>query len=169
MPFRLFFIVLISSLLMSLQALSQDYRFHKVFFYSFTKYVQWPENYTEDVFKIGVFGKSEITPLLEEMAEMKSVESKKIEVVTVDAASLNQKLNMLFVPRQATSQFMNIKNKLDGKPTLLISEGEGLGQKGSMINFKEVEGKLKFEVNTKVIEASGLKVSRELVRFGEEI
>lgn len=52
---------------------------------------------------------------------------------------------------------------------LLITEGKDLARNGSMINFKDVDGKLRFEVNTANIEQAGLKVSQELVRFGEEI
>ncbi|PTB90787.1 DUF4154 domain-containing protein, partial [Marivirga lumbricoides] len=76
---------------------------------------------------------------------------------------------MLFVPREKSALLGAIVNKLGNKPTLLITEGQGLAQKGSMINFKDVNGKLKFEVNTTNLERTGLRVSKELLRFGEEI
>ena len=146
-----------------------DYRFHKVFFYSFTKYVEWPENYLGGEFVIAVVGKSDITPLLMEMAEIKKAGSSSIKIVTIDENSFNQKMNILFVPKEKSALLGAIVNKLANKPTLLITEGEGLAQKGSMINFKDVDGKLKFEVNTTNLERTGLRVSKELLRFGEEI
>lgn len=146
-----------------------DYRFHKVFFYSFTKYVEWPDNYTGGEFVIAVLGKSDITPLLLEMAEIKKAGSSAIKIVTIDENGFNQKINILFVPRDKSGHLNAIVNKLANKPTLLITEGQGLAQKGSMINFKDVDGKLKFEVNTTNLERTGLKVSKELLRFGEEI
>lgn len=146
-----------------------NYRFHKVFFYSFTKYVQWPANYSEGDFIIGVFGESDITPLLKEMAEIKKVGSSKIVVKTISANNLTEKFNMLFVPHDQITQFELIKNGLNNKPTLLITETANMASKGSMINFKDVSGKLRFEVNTTLITEKGLKVSQELVRFGEEI
>ncbi len=150
-------------------AQEKDYRFHKVFFYSFTKYIQWPENYQEGDFIIAVLGDSEITPLLKEMSEIKKASGKTIKIVTITEKDLNQKINMLFVPESKSGDFSKIKMALGKRPTLLISESAGLAQKGSMINFKDVEGKLKFEVNTFNLEQTGLKVSRELISFGEEV
>jgi len=45
---------------------------------------------------------------------------------------------------------------------LTVTDGNGLGQKGSCINFKVVDGKLKFELNQAVIGTSNLKVSSQL-------
>jgi hypothetical protein len=45
---------------------------------------------------------------------------------------------------------------------LVITDKSGLGEKGSGINFKTVDNKLKFELNQKAIEASNLKVSGAL-------
>jgi hypothetical protein len=44
----------------------------------------------------------------------------------------------------------------------MITDKNGLGAKGSSINFKVVDNKLKFELNSKAIEASNLKVSGAL-------
>ncbi|GAB3329358.1 hypothetical protein GCM10027429_05160 [Marivirga atlantica] len=145
------------------------YRFHKVFFYSFTKYVQWPPSNTKGDFVIAVLGDSEITPLLEEMAEIKKVGNNNIVVRQVSEENLNQRMNILFVPASEQQQFDKVKTSLKDKPVLLITEGKDLARNGSMINFKDVDGKLRFEVNTANIEQAGLKVSQELVRFGEEI
>jgi hypothetical protein len=131
--------------------------------------VQWPENYSEGDFVIGVFGESEITPLLQEMAEIKKVGNNKIVIKTLKAEDLSQKINMLFVPNSQIDQFRSITERLGQKPTLLITESENMASSGSMINFKEVSGKLRFEVNTTQIMKKGLKVSQELVRFGDEI
>ncbi|MBK6267123.1 YfiR family protein [Marivirga sp. S37H4] len=147
----------------------KDYRFHKVFFYSFTKYIQWPENYQGGDFIIAVLGDSEITPLLKEMAEIKKAGNNAIKIITINENGLNQKINMLFIPDSESGNFNNVKSKLVNKPTLLITESAGLASRGAMINFKDVEGKLKFEVNTTNLERSGLKVAQELIRFGEEV
>lgn len=151
--------------------ISQDnkYRFHKVFFYNFTKYVEWPTNYQEGDFIMGVYGDSDITPLLQEMAEIKKVGTKAIKIIRVDKSNINQKINLLFVPDQQSADFDKIKSSLGNRPTLLITETTGFAKQGSMINFKDVNGKLKFEINSKVIAGSGLKVSSELARFGEEV
>lgn len=164
-------IVLFCLLFLARTGFSQEskYRFHKVFFYNFTKYIEWPANYQDGDFVMAVYGDSEITDLLKEMAEIKKAGTQTIKIITVDKNKLNQKINLLFLPEKQSSDFDRIKSVLSNKPTLLITETEGLARQGAMINFKDVEGKLKFEINTPAINQSGLKVSSELARFGEEV
>ncbi len=57
---------------------------------------------------------------------------------------------------------MQVKTSTTGKSVLTITDGNGLGQKGSCINFKVVDGKLKFELNQGVVTGSNLKVSSQL-------
>ncbi|MFN7329218.1 MAG: YfiR family protein [Bacteroidota bacterium] len=45
---------------------------------------------------------------------------------------------------------------------MVITDRNGLGAKGSCINFKTVDDKLKFELNQAAIETSNLKVSSAL-------
>lgn len=150
-------------------AQEQNYRFHKVFFYSFTKYIEWPEEKKKGEFVIAVLGNSEITPLLKEMAEIKKVGDRNIKVVQIETVSQGDYYHILFVPSDQNQNFSAIKNAVNNKPCLLVTESEGMARNGSMINFKDVGGKLRFEVNTNKLESSGLKMSQELTRFGEEI
>jgi len=55
-----------------------------------------------------------------------------------------------------------VNNMVKGKGTLVITDKNGLGAKGSGINFKMIDNKLKFELNQKALEASNLKVSGSL-------
>ncbi|WMN12312.1 YfiR family protein [Marivirga salinae] len=150
-------------------AQEQNYRFHKVFFYSFTKYIEWPEEKKKGDFVIAVMGNSEITPLLKEMAEIKKVGDRSIKVVQLEQVNKGDNYHILFVPADQNQNFATIKSTLNNQPCLLVTESEGMARNGSMINFKDVDGKLRFEVNTKKLEGAGLKMSQELTRFGEEI
>ncbi|SMG43475.1 protein of unknown function [Marivirga sericea] len=150
-------------------AQEKNYRFHKVFFYSFTKYIEWPEERKTGDFVIAVVGGSEIIPLLEEMAEIKKVGDRNIKVVQLDNVKKGDFYHILFVPSDQNQKFGGLKNAVSNQPCLLVTESAGMARNGSMINFKDVGGKLRFEVNTKTLESSGLKMSQELTRFGEEI
>ena len=70
--------------------------------------------------------------------------------------------HVLFVDKTKSGEFENINDKLKGKGTLIITDKQGLGEKGSGINFKTVDNKLRFELNQKALEASNLKVSGAL-------
>ncbi|ADR22383.1 hypothetical protein MATR_37710 [Marivirga tractuosa] len=150
-------------------AQEKNYRFHKVFFYSFTKYIDWPQEKKKGDFIIAVMGESAITPLLKEMAEIKKVGERNIKVVQLDKVNAGDFYHILFIPSEQNQNFGAIKTALNNQPCLLVTESEGMARNGAMINFKDVNGKLRFEVNTQKLESSGLKMSQELTRFGEEI
>jgi len=150
-------------------AQEKNYRFHKVFFYSFTKYIEWPDEKKKGDFVIAVMGNSEITPLLKEMAEIKKVGERSIKVVELDKVNQGDFYHILFVPAEKNQVFSQVKSAMNNQPCLLVTEADGMARSGSMINFKDVNGKLRFEVNTNTLENSGLKMSQELTRFGEEI
>lgn len=165
--FTLFFVFLLVA--KDSIAQEQNYRFHKVFFYSFTKYIEWPEEKKKGEFIIGVMGNSEIIPLLEEMAEIKKVGDRSIKVVQLEKVNEGDYYHILFVPSDQNQNFNAVNRALNNQSCLLVTESEGMARNGSMINFKDVNGKLRFEVNTNRLESSGLKMSQELTRFGEEI
>ena len=69
---------------------------------------------------------------------------------------------VVYVGKAKSREFENIKNNIGAKSILTITDGNGLGQKGSCINFKVVDGKLKFEMNQGTLTGSNLKVSSQL-------
>ena len=69
---------------------------------------------------------------------------------------------VVYVGKSKSKEFEDIKNTITGKSILTITDGNGLGEKGSCINFKIINGKLKFELTQAVVSGSNLKVSGQL-------
>jgi hypothetical protein len=69
---------------------------------------------------------------------------------------------VVYVGKSKSKEFENVKNTITGKPVLTVTDGNGLGQKGSCINFKVIDGKLKWELNQSTFSNSNLKVSNQL-------
>lgn len=159
------FITLIMLGFVAGKAMAQNYQVHTLYMYSFTKYVKWPDSYSEGDFIIGIVGKSPIKEHLLKMASLKKVGTRLIRVVEFDSVDEIDKCNMLFIPGGQSDNFEEIKSRLSGSPTLLLTEKEGLGKKGSGINFIIRQNKLLFELNQSEVEASGLQISQELVKF----
>jgi hypothetical protein len=69
---------------------------------------------------------------------------------------------VVYVGKSKNKDFDTIKTNTTGKSILTITDGNGLGQKGSCINFRVVDGKLKFELNQATVNGSNLKISSQL-------
>ncbi|MDQ3394370.1 MAG: YfiR family protein [Bacteroidota bacterium] len=144
---------------------AQDYKYHPSFIYNFTKYIEWPASYQTGDFVIAVLGDSEIIIELEKMAENKSVGSQKFVIKKLKSADEIEKCHLLFIPVSKSKELTQALLKLEGKPTLIVTEKPGMASQGSGINFVMMDGKWKFELNKSATEKSNLKVSSDLAKF----
>ena len=146
-------------------AVAQNYKMHSVFIYSFTRYVQWPDTYSQGDFEIMVLGDSPITEELKAMAQAKKVGDRAIKITRIKELSEIRKCNILFIPATKSAHIAEVMEKVNTQSILVVSEEPGLAQKGSDINFIIKDGKLAFELNQASVNKQGLKVSIELTRL----
>ncbi|MDX2196772.1 MAG: YfiR family protein [Cytophagales bacterium] len=148
------------------QAQDVNYKVHAMFMYHFTKYLDWPESKKTGDFVIGVYGNSDISKELESIAAAKKAGTQNIIVKKLSSASEATGCHIVFVSGSKSSDVNDLCNALSGKPTLVVTEKNGLCKKGSGINFILVDDKLRFEINKNAIESNSLKVSTELQKLG---
>ena len=153
------------ALMIGMAAMAQDRPVHEVYsmmVFNFVKYVQWPTNDNSKEFIIGVVGNNEIYNTLNTWYAGKPKGNKVYVIKKFNSASEITDCQVLFIDRNKSNEFDVINNKVKGKGTLVVTDRNGLGVKGSCINFKTVDDKLKFELNQHAIEASNLKVATTL-------
>jgi YfiR/HmsC-like len=159
-------LVAILTLPVSQLAVAQSDRpIHEVYsmmVFNFTKYVQWPDHDASGEFVIGVVGNADVYTTLTGWYGGKSRGTKTYVIKKFASAAEITDCHVLFIDKNKSNDFETINSKVKGKGTLVITDKNGLGEKGSAINFKTVDNKLKFELNQKAIEASNLKVSGAL-------
>ncbi len=139
---------------------------HSMLMFNFIKYVEWPEQTKSGDFVIAVVGSEDVYNTLVTFYANRPVKGQSVKVIgTKDVNSLNN-AHVVYLASTASREFEAVLSKFDSKPTLLITDKTGLGKKGSCINFQEVGGKLKFEINQASIEGNNLKVSSQLASMG---
>ena len=137
----------------------KEYALKADFLYRFVDYVYWKNYSRKQTFKIAVLGESPITPSLLAISK-----NKKIEVKTYKNLNELGFCNILFVPYNCSIPIETIFSKFSGKPVLIVTEQTGHGKKGAHMNFVMIENKLKFEVNLKAINKSGIGISSFLLQ-----
>ena len=146
-------------------AAAQERSVHEVYsmmVFNFTKYVQWPDYNASGEFVIGVIGNTEVYNTLNSWYGGKPRGSKTYVIKKFNSATEMTDCNVVFIDKTKSAEFEGVKAKIHGKGTLLITDKNGLGLRGSGINFKSEGGKLMFELNQKVLEGANLKVSSSL-------
>lgn len=146
-------------------ATAQERPIHEVYsmmVFNFTKYVQWPDHTASGEFVIGVIGNANVYNTLNTWYGGKPRGSKTYVIKKFNSAADVTDCHVVFIDKTKSGEFETVNNKVQGKGTLVITDKNGLGSKGSGINFKTVDNKLKFELNQKALETANLKVSGAL-------
>jgi len=146
-------------------AFSQEratHEIHAAMLYNFIKYVQWPNEAEGGEFVVGVMGEDDVFNTLKTWYDGKPKGSKKYVIKKLASAAEASGCQVVYLGKTKSKEFENIKSAISGKSVLTVTDGNGLGAKGSCINFKVVDGKLKFELNQATVNSSNLKVAGQL-------
>ncbi|MCU0430459.1 MAG: YfiR family protein [Cytophagaceae bacterium] len=146
-----------------------NYKLHSIFIYKFTQYIEWPDKTSGGDFVIGVLGNSPIQPELNALAAAKKVGTRPIVIKKIQAGDDVSACHILFVASDQNSSLSGISSKTSGKPLLIISEMVNGAKQGASINLIMVDEKMKFEMNKKILERQGLKVSTDLVKLAIQV
>lgn len=146
---------------------AQNEEFKALFIYNVTSFVEWPS--IGDKFTICVPDDPPAIQKFNENHGNKKIEGKEIEInKNIDLKNIPE-CQILYLPKNKNDQFKNVLSRIDGKPILLFTDGEGFAQKGSCLNFAVKNGKLTLQINRGNIEAQGLKVNHQLLELGQKI
>lgn len=155
----------IALIVMGSRAFAQERPNHEIYsmmMFNFIKYVQWPDHDKSGEFVIGVIGSTDIYNTLNTWYGGKAKGSKTYVIKKFNSAAEITDCHVVYIDKSKSAEFAAVNDKVKGKGTLVVTDKMGLGEKGSCINFKTVNDKLKFELNQQAIEASNLKVSSAL-------
>jgi hypothetical protein len=159
-------IILLSLIILSsgfkLAGVDTNSKMKAIFIMNFTKLVEWPEKYREGSFVIGVVGESPLYTELVKMSKTKKVANQSLMVKRFKAASEITKCHIVYVSREKSTDITGIVNKVKTNSTLIITEKQGLVDKGAGINFVVKNNRQKFELNKGNVEKYKLKVSSNL-------
>ena len=143
----------------------QERPIHEVYsmmVFNFIKYVQWPDHDKSGEFVIGVVGNNDVYTTLQGWYGGKAKGNKTYVIKKFNSAAEVTDCHVVYIDKSKSGEFEAINAKVKGKGTLVVTDRNGLAQKGSCINFKMVDDKLRFELNQAAAESSNLKVSGAL-------
>ena len=158
----LFTALLISTVSVMAQEEKPMHEIHAQMIYNFIKYIQWPNEADAGDFVVGVMGDDDLLKTLKGWYDGKPKGAKKYVIKKLSTPDEAASCSVVYLGKSKSKEIENIKTAITGKSVLTVSDGFNLGQKGSCINFKIVDGKLKFELNQAAVAGSSLKVSSQL-------
>jgi len=135
--------------------------------YRFTKYIDWPAASKQGDFNIAVVGDSPMYDELKKSIAGKMVGTQKITIKKLSCSEPVFDCQILFLSNAACKNIKKIVASTANEPVLLVSEQEGMAQKGACINFVIASDRLKLEINQSNIEQRELSIASELLQLGK--
>ena len=143
---------------------AQEYKYHPIFIYNFSKYIEWPASQAQGDFVVCIIGNEQAYQQMVSLSEKKKkIKNQNLVVKKCNTLEEIGKSNIVFVTKSAKVSLKQIETKLAQTATLLITEQQGMGRRGAHINFiMMAESKIGFELNTTSTQNAGLKLASSL-------
>ena len=149
-----------------------DYSIKAAYLYNFATYVEWPPAALGDAatsFVIGVLGDDEVAVYLASMTAPREVHGRPIEVRQVERGDPLDSLHMLFIGRYAADALPDLSAAAREHSVLVVSDWEGALESGSVINFRLIDRRIRFEVSLEAADACGVSVSSRMLAVAERV
>jgi len=140
------------------------------YLYKFANYVEWPAHAFADAtapFTIGVIGAGDIADELNKLKPGRVLSDHPVEVRMLKPGDLVRSVQLIFVAGADTPQLRRILEQYKTLPTLIISDIPGGIDAGCVINFVQVDNRIRFEISVGNAERHGLKVSSRLLAVAQ--
>ncbi|MGD1042500.1 MAG: YfiR family protein [Sedimentisphaerales bacterium] len=170
----------------SIQASENDIK--AAFFYNFIKFTEWPEGKVAEpnTITIGLLGENQFGDAFDPVKD-KLVKDKRLIIKNLgrfrksfpqnDAGKLEfanyikqlRKCHMLFIDDSERENYKAILDAVKGYGVLTVGETEDFLDVNGIITFIPGTDKPVFEVNQKVCEQEGLKISSKVLRLARKV
>jgi hypothetical protein len=134
------------------------------FLYRFLEYVDWPiETRRDGPLIIAVLADESLAAELQRTVRGRTAHGREITARSVTTLAEGVDADVLFVSAQWKKKLSGLVDEHGRDPVLVVTEGEGALERGSVINFLVVDGNVRFEVSLPAAEQRGLKLSSRLL------
>lgn len=167
----LFALLLLLVLPLLCQKQMEEYQLKALIVSRFFDFVTWPpdiENNT-DRFVIGVIGDTPILEHRQKIYERVKIPGRTIVIRELTNIDRVVDCHALIIAGTESKRLSDILALTGGKPILSISDTEGFGEKGVLINLYRLGKNVKFEINYAAVRRSGLVFSSKLYKLARII
>jgi hypothetical protein len=136
------------------------------YLYKFTDYVEWPSDVLQDPgipLTIGVLADDLLAGELEAMTRGRAAHGRSIVVKRVAPRDPLEGMHVLFVGSAGTADLPRLTTAARQHAILVVTETGNALELGSVINFRPMDQRIRFEVSLDSADRSGLKLSARLL------
>lgn len=134
------------------------------FLYHFATFVLWPEEErTESPFIIAVLDAERIAAELEAYLPGRSIQGRPMRVQRLESLDELGDAAVLFIGPSQNERLPQLLRQISDRQLLVVTDARGALDLGSMINFRLVDRRVRFEISLPAAERAGLELSSRLL------
>lgn len=134
--------------------------------YNFSRNINWPPENKSGDFIIAIVGSKELYNEMTKLTQNMRVGMQPIQMKLYNTVNeLDGYQHIVFIDSWQSGKMDLLLKKVTGKSTLIVTETEGLIDRGSMINFIEVNGLMHFEMGKENLKKNNLMASSVLEKM----
>ncbi len=153
----------------SMNTMNTRAKFKATYIVNFAKYTEWPAAYKQGDFIIGVVGDNDLALNLETAAKTKKINSQAMIVKRFKSPDEVTKCHLIYVSGKSVSEVDPYIKKAKEYNCLTVTEGRGLIDRTSAINFIVVGAAMKYEMNKSLFKQQDLIVSSTLENLATKV
>ena len=154
------------------QGAAPERRVKAAFLYKFLGYTEFPTSAFADPMApvvIGVIGADEMAAELTRVVAGRTVQSRPITVKVLRESDSAAGTHLLFVGGSDSARVRAILKTAQPGPMLVVSEAEDGLQQGSVLNFRVVDERVRFDVSLDAAEKNSVKLSSRLLTVANHV
>lgn len=133
----------------------------------FTRFVEWPTNApgekTKSNFVITVLGENTFGSSLDNLFNELKIKNRPVSVKYTQNHNELGESDIVIICSSEKRQLQSILESIESEPILILSDSEGFAHAGTHINMYVENNYIRYEINQKAIETTGLKISSLLL------
>lgn len=151
-----------------------EYQLKAEFLERFTRFIDWPSqaHFNHDPgqpFVIGIIGNDPFSGYLRSMLDERQMKGRRGELLHVSDFDQIDGCDLLFIAASERSRLREILAHTAGRPVLTVGDAPGFCELGVVINLYTEGDRIRFEINERAVDRSGLRVQAKLYKLARVI
>ena len=141
-----------------------------VYLFKFAHFMSWPDAVIpsdDSPIVFGILGDSEFFEVAKTTFSDKLVDAHPVKIRQFENVLEARDVQILFIGRSQRKNEGDVLAALGTLPIFSISDSEGMAERGATAHFYMAGNKIRFALNPRVAQASGLKISSKLLHIAK--
>ena len=140
-----------------------------VYLYNFAKFVRWPQESKHDALTICIVGDKIYSDTLTRVVAGEHIEGHPLAVRFIEQPADEAGCDILFIGLAAKEHLTSLLANAINKPMLTVSDIPGFVGQGGMIQFLLIDNRVRFSVDIRAVQRSGIDLSSELLKVAAKV